>query len=553
MIFALLFFKIWSSNAPWKTGIKLNDPEYLPVPPLFGLVKVKDNSDAIIADLLTFAPGEMTNDTLNIVRELNERINSTQNLESLNDLCFINNNSQACLVLARIYEFGAYGKQENHTLSYELYKKASDLNNTHALSVLSYYHRYPTNNDPISSIIESDATMYSIDSILASSIQHSSGNLRPKSCSAAARILLPVAQSLCSLYLFPNTSPVNQTELERIQNSTQPMDLYTKAMAMIYVPYPSNKEKSFAKDLLKQAFEQGYQNAAAPLATLYLNQAKPNISKAIHFLSKALVLNDPAAMLLASELFSISDSNLLNPSEAKRLVKGAASQGYAPAIHKLGILTYYGLIGIPRSATKGFELFSQAAAMGYRPSIFQVAQQMIGGDGVVVDCEKAVEMLRRIVDTGPWSDFYDKYVSNHSLHAYTLMNDLGLTPCEYVESSNDTKWNSTESLKIVRAARDGNITAIIWLIFNSNLRDAEGLFIKLRQLDRTMAIIEKPLRAYIIIRGYFSYMQGKLDQNELPFLMSMASPFLSMILKLFTFILLSILIILRVQAWSQIE
>lgn len=139
---------------------------------------------------------------------------------------------------------------------------------------------------------------------------------------------------------------------------------------------------------------------------------------------------DPEALLLASGYYMRSSAAIIfKPHLSASIIQSIAESEYPPAIHRLGELTYFGLMQIKRSAKDAFILYAKAASCGYNPSILAAAKQLVGGDGVCEDCESAVSLLRGIIDVGPWSDFYDKFVLlKKSKVAFLRMVEMGLTP-----------------------------------------------------------------------------------------------------------------------------
>lgn len=530
-----LYPKMWRSGAVWKYGLKMNDPNYLPIVPIFTIFKPDEFHTDIIADrLLTARPKEFTPHV--IIHELNNNINTTSNLDKLKKYCD-ENISHACLILGRIHEFGSINQTEDQEFAYKYYVKVRDLNDSSSLPMLSFYHRF-YNIDFQSSVIENDfaVNFLSVESLLSSSLQYETGVIRPLSCPTAATYLSWLAQTTIHMKYHLRPSIINQTEVERISQSTNAEDKFKYAMHILDVPYPSEREIKIAKRYLKSAFKNGLPKAGAVLAKLYIDGLQMNetvnVTTVLKYLKQSLSLDDPLAFTVLSELFVAARVNpqFLPLQHLHKMIDKAAKSGYPPAIHQVGILTYLGLLGIPRSDSKGQQLFSQASAKGYAPSQYTAARGLVGGDGVVENCPAAVSMFRRIVDLGPWSEYFEKYVEKGSKHAFLKMLDMQLTPPKWLYISNqedgtdkeknnslpmnvllkmvEANFNSLDDeqtveakIKHLRNARDGDPASILWLSLHSSFSESLEWIHRLLLLPVPTCYLAYFVKIYILLRA----------------------------------------------------
>ncbi|KAK8835100.1 hypothetical protein M9Y10_018089 [Tritrichomonas musculus] len=565
-MFLFILF-IWHSVEPWKSALLSVDVNYLSVPPIFAIVwpkQYKNYSKPIFCDLLSV--GKKTNQDIilneydqyniktnfsahRILNDLNYKKNPQKLKKDLFNYCIKENISQACLILGRIYEFGAYNETDNLSLSYFFYNRVLSLNDSSANSPLSFFHRHIYPNMPLSII--DDYSSHSIESILTKSIQFENGFGRPLSCQKVSKELILVSDVLADMY-FQQPGPyigaslakaASRNERKTIRknekmvknnasaNSTAAWEMYKEALVYLVRPYPSDDELRMAKVLLTRALRGGCKEALPLLARLQAlmpknaeksgneddqdkktdggkgdesgaqskksdesgaqskkvdesgaqskkvdesgAQSKKNDesgaqnknggagmqqdgglhydrddypifkskfpfdenhpvhqSELLTMIEPLIERGDPEALLLASGYYMRSSAAIIfKPHLSASIIQSIAESEYPPAIHRLGELTYFGLMQIKRSAKDAFILYAKAASCGYNPSILAAAKQLVGGDGVCEDCESAVSLLRGIIDVGPWSDFYDKFVLlKKSKVAFLRMVEMGLTP-----------------------------------------------------------------------------------------------------------------------------
>ncbi|KAH0791697.1 sel1 repeat family protein [Histomonas meleagridis] len=555
---------IWQSNAPWKTGLRMNDPNYLPVPPIFGLVhsSSKINSQIIFGDFLSIIQNNSSFMGYKILNDLNLKTNVSYSFYQLRTACR-NKTGQACLILGRIYEFGAYGTEENHKKAFSYYQKALDYGDKNALIPLSFYHRYYDVDIPVS-IVETDSTAESVESLLSSSFQYEKGFLRPLSCPTASQLLVDISSLCTQMKAFPTSTPLNQSEVDRLINSTDPKDLYKLGLHEMSVFYPSRSEYRSAKSKFKKALQQGHLQSASAIARIQLIRKPQNTSKILSFLRSAIKIKDPEALLLASDLYmTIGRNDPMQLQKAYKYVKDAARTDYPPAIHKLGQITYYGLLGVPRSNTEGYKLFKKAATKGFAPSMFDAAQQLLGGDGVTVDCQAALSMLRRIIDVGPWSLFFDKYVERGSKHAFLKMLDMKLTPIKWVkiEPQNEAIRNlleisnmeysatenaeTDETIEKMRLVREGDAKSLLWLIMKSPLEESLEWIQAVEVMPPKIAILAKPLKWFIIAKNSLRMVKNQTSEKEQELLKVLLSPYLKRLFIVLATVCLVILVAVR--------
>lgn len=511
----------FKSRAPWKKAMNMNDFNYLPAIPIFYLAshQVGSRNITLFTDALSFFPSNEKEEfrVANILHELNDKINISENFAKLENQCINLNHAQSCLILGRIYQFGSYNTHEDYNKSMYYYEIAAGLNDTAALSQLAFYH-YSEGNIA-QAIAEFDITENYLESALFAAQQHIYGQNRPKSCPSAQYHLQRFSFQFLNMYNIILSQPQSRFEgfnITSINDTTVASELYDYGMQLLSMPYPCQTELMKSKEALQKAYDMEYIQAAAPLSYFYLTNATGTLNKAeaIKILQKGIDTKDPASYFLmyihlASNITNINFWQMLS------LVKKAAKDNYAPALYELGRLNYLGIMGLPRSAREGFKYWNNAAALGHYESIFLASRALLGGDGADVDCERSAEMLRRLLDLGPWSTIYDKYVQADSASAFRRMLDLGLTPSKTVAGA-DTNINSmeTEYYSNLRRARVGNGSAIVWLALRTPLVEAEGYLDRMTSLERSVSLLEPPLRVFITIREVYRWAKGDISEAD---------------------------------------
>lgn len=534
---------------PWKRGLMMDDPYYLPPPPVFKLITVDGNNMAV-DDLTWNATNE--EEIQSIYNALYIRDDVDLNINKLKTLCELNNHN-ACLGYGRIFEFGAYNQTQNHTIAREYYAKAVKYGSKTASSLLSFYHRYYDKDIPLS-IVEADISPSAIESVLSRGNQHIEGKHRPFSCPSAYNVIKTTAETVTGMFAFPiqRTLP-NSTELARLTKSTDPLDMYNLAMTKIFTPYPSKHELKNVVRLLKNSFNAGYIQAGGPLAyILAFANVTNEVSQISDYHQQALKIEEPTALYLKYLLLNGKNYNGQYCDEILRLLRISANQNYSPSIEILGGMFYYGFCGVGRSNTKGYEYRSHGASLGNFKAIYLAAEQLIGGDGVRYNCERGVEMTRQLIEFGPWTKFFDKYVSKGSEHAFLKMIDLGLTPMGAIKS-NKTQSNTYENnyLYHVRNARTGNDTSALWLALHTQLHEADEYFYRMTQLQTGTQVLVGPVKFYVMMRELPKYMAGKLSEDDAKLLVEYLRPMIINAIELVLFVSLMIMISVRVKILTQ--
>ena len=545
-IFTFLSFLKPSSYSIWKDTYHMDDPNYLPIVPIFQFFQTQ-----LIPDLFGFAdvfssPNSTDLGVIQILKNLNHRINTTSNLNLLRSLCDQQSNSHACLAYARIYEFGSYGTEESSATAIKYYEKAAELNCSIAYSMLSFYHRYFDINIPLS-IMEADASGLTLESIIPIALQHYKGKYRPKSCYSSTRRLKPVGSIIATMndYVFPMPL-LSDSEYHRIQDSEDPKDLYTRGLIYLTDPFPSIEEVRNASVLLQKSYEQGYDKAGPAYAfTLLLLE---NTTKGENILIKHSRLSDPVALYLWG-IQLISSGQILDIQNGKYLLQQSKDSGFLPAIHYDGFLYYYGLNGHPRNSKKAYQIFTQSASLGHIPSINIAATMLIGGDGPVVNCDLAMENLMKLLDFGPWTKYLERYVSRGSETAFLKMIDMGITPNKLLKTNKTTTKTymekSEEYLQNVRMARNGDSASLIYLALQSPFKDAIDYINKLKQKERSLSALVFPLKLTIFLKYLMPYLRGDLEDDS--FFASFFNTLLHILLILLTFISLVCLVFARIN------
>ena len=136
-----LYYSFWGSNEIWKQSFQMENISYLPVVPLFKIIKTNFNNKYIIIDSLTDVNSTDLFQPEFFIDCLNKNNSPQKVMEKLEKFCF-DNVSQACLIIGRIYEFGSYIFPENISLAYSYYLKALQFGSKNVLPILSYFHRH---------------------------------------------------------------------------------------------------------------------------------------------------------------------------------------------------------------------------------------------------------------------------------------------------------------------------------------------------------------------------------------------------------------------------
>lgn len=86
--------------------------------------------------------------------------------------------------------------------------------------------------------------------------------------------------------------------------------------------------------------------------------------------------------------------------QAVRLIKAASDAEYAPALGKYGGFMLHGENGVPKNATKAFQLAEKGAEMGDSYSMYLVSDCYADGEGVEQDYNKAFEYASKGAELG---------------------------------------------------------------------------------------------------------------------------------------------------------
>ena len=546
MILSLLFITIAKLpiRSPWKDTLRMTDLNYLPIVPIFRLTKIADQQFFI--DSLTEESYNGDNRTITIIKLLNRKENVNLNIQLLQTLCDTEHNPKACLAYGRIFEFGSYNQTENHTIAIQYYQKAVKYNDTDALGLLSFYHRY-YKQDLALSILEADVSSPLVENIIPKSIQQFEGHYRPKSCPTSTRSLLGIGAALSSMSDFVFDVPdVNASEYERMKNSTDPKDLYTLGLIHLTEPYPSSEDILISYKYLQSAYSKGYVMAGTPLAFTAFLQGNLTLSDALF--SKQVKIHDVRAIyLFAIRLLSNNDIDDIR--DGRNFMQEAKHLGFMPAIYQDAVYSYLGLYGYQRDARTAHKGFIKAATFNFLPASYQAANQLIGGDGAVVNCEVGYNMLMKMIDYGPWTTFLERYVSRGSEIAFLKMMDMGLTPNKVIKTNKIEKTKKIdrgdEYLKNIRLARNGDAAALIWLALESPLDETEEYLQKIASKEPAISILETPLRMTIFFKHFMGYMRGEYEQNT--FFTKCFQTILNFVLILTLFMTLCILVFARLK------
>ena len=138
-----------------------------------------------------------------------------------------------------------------------------------------------------------------------------------------------------------------------------------------------------------------------------------------------------------------------------------------------------------------------------------------GGDYVAADCQRAVKILRNLMEFGPWSAFLEKYVDRGSEVAYLKMTDMGLTLSMVVrtDKSRESKNEEENYYKNIHSAMLGDIESLVWLAVKSSPHEAKEYIQKINAMQ-VSNIIVIPLKMYIVFNNFVPWLKGQLKEED---------------------------------------
>lgn len=559
MILFLVCFSFWSSDEIWKQSFQMENLSYLPIVPLFKLIKTDMQNKYVIIDALTETKSTDLFQPEIFIDNLNQN-NSPQNVKQKLDEFCLKNVSQACLIIGRIYEFGSYIFSENISLAYSYYLRAYQLGSKNVLPILSYFHRHYF-FDIERSILESDLSPDFLESALPMAFQYHSGISRPFSCKKAFEILQPFSYAFTSImrFIFPGSEHDN-----RNMHRTH-AHLYFKAKSILSRPYVSVNEIQDATNLLTQSIQYQYHESASILAQIHLDGylKTPNMSLINYYLDIGSKLKDPLAYYLLSCFLSIDDPLISKYSIAFDFLKNSAHQGFAPSIHRIGYLTKKGYLGFRQNNNEAFRLFLHSAALGYQPSLYEISKFYFEGKGTKQNCNNGYSTLTKIIDLGPFSQFLNRYVSRGSKSAFLKMIDMNLTPLKFIQiDSNNSFTKSIVNLtdfsiedelyrQKKKFASVGNESAIVYLILTSPFEEALEWQKKLNMISPVYFFISFPIKTFLFFKNLWKYNHNQLSVKEAKLFREIANTVIEYLTIFMTFITLVLFICLRVSKIFQ--
>lgn len=155
--------------------------------------------------------------------------------------------------------------------------------------------------------------------------------------------------------------------------------------------------------LVKEA-EAGDPRAQEKLGNFYQradsnDKNKANMTQSEHWLTKAAEAGLPTAMTSLGHLFIRSQDKKKTKIGVAWLEKAAAT-GFAVAQNELGRVLQEGRPGVDADPTRAAELFKQAAAQGFAPSMVNLGAACLVGKGIPRDVERAKRLVSRAAEGG---------------------------------------------------------------------------------------------------------------------------------------------------------
>ena len=553
----------WIMDAPWKVSLTRLNTSYLPVPPMFALARLNNGVPVFIDRLVS----RLENDTIvtdkrcgALLSELNNETNIEENIRELHERCNENADYHACLIVGRIWEFGAYNRTANQTTAMHYFRAAGKLGNSVAqLPMLSFFHRHNTQNVEMS-LVEQDLSMVMLESSLAAANQYLKGILRPRSCPRAVKILVKVAEAVQHMKLI-ETDVIPEQLKQESSDLESPQYWYARALKQMSVPYPSLEELQVAEVMLKHAVNASYPPSYGAMSIVMRAMNKSSLKaqqEMMRLLHMGHKVEDTGSSVEYAKLLIQKNIPAIATNGAHILSK-LADLGVPQAMTEFAILKYYGLLGVGRSNKIAFTLFERASAAGCQKATIHAAEQLISGDGAPADCERAASMLLRIIETGPWSQFFNAYVDKESPHAFLKMIDLGLTPSIAVSVpakkaftkellENTRVMNQSGAMRRIRAAQRGDWQSVIWLALTAGLEDAKMWIDRLAIMPSFASVFAGPIRNIVIAKNLVNWARGLLSDADIALLKSMIKPDPKTLRIAWVTIALWLLVIARIRA-----
>jgi hypothetical protein len=175
--------------------------------------------------------------------------------------------------------------------------------------------------------------------------------------------LTALAEAWSSISQFPRDWILPEEEIEKLKSSGHPEDLHKIGLHYLATPFLSEFEASKAFDFLNQSLQLGNVASAPFIAFLLFNGlgVNQNIKQSLQILKS---LSNPHDSWYQYFFYSFSlslDSRYLDKLVKDNLMKSVKA-GNLNSLHRFGIHTYFGNLGIPRSNSKAFGIFSRGAA-----------------------------------------------------------------------------------------------------------------------------------------------------------------------------------------------
>lgn len=442
--------------------------------PLYSLKYTGRNDGPYLYNVFYGKDSELSIINSEILMKLDEKIDVTDNLNALQISCK-KGNVFSCLSLARIYEYGSYGVKQNLTIAYEYYRKLKD-------SELSeYFHGYNSiyyrrNNDTLRSVIFGDLSLTSTESAIRASYEYFYGKNRPKSCYRAVAIIESLAVAIISSRAYPIYSPDYDNLTYEESFASDGEKLFQLGVKYASLPYVTGKDLDLAFEYFMKSYELGYKKGLLYYLILYFLKRPVSIDKqTINF----LVSRIDSSYLDEAEIgylnYLLNTNNIKLDSRVDADIPHSYKSSYSPNSFLFGTFHFYGIFKRLRSSRLAFDEYEKSVNMGYLPSYVELASQLITGEGVEPDCERAFHLLFSVVETGPWlKPLESLYKNKNSTYAKERAIDMGFP----FLNEGSTSERTIEILK--KKMMEGDVRALIYATANSSfaftLRSIQTLY-----------------------------------------------------------------------------
>jgi hypothetical protein len=159
--------------------------------------------------------------------------------------------------------------------------------------------------------------------------------------------------------------------------------------------------------------------------------------------------------------------------------------------------------------------------------MISAALQLVGGDGVKVDTEEAINLFRKVIGSLPWWDLYDRYVQKNLSLAFLKFLDFGLIPPKWIDIETQTesvkailnfiRKNLSQNYERIRKAEQGDDISVLWMALNSGFLESLNWDDKLKQMKPSSFFVGNLVSFGIYLKFFVQFCAGYLDDDDKEF------------------------------------